>query len=144
MKKTKTNRGECTEDSSNIPTVPVSLSSLGRIPGKQPRFVSLRSHGRLSSLRFVTSAAPQLVPAHPFNYRASHTAATPADPTLTSDLRPDCSVRLRRSHRSPCVSTMHSIHSYSAGCLLMKREREQSEPSVKQVGQSYISIMAII
>ncbi|KAK5930381.1 hypothetical protein CgunFtcFv8_026618 [Champsocephalus gunnari] len=68
---------------------PCQFSSLRRIPRKQPSFVYLFSHGRFSVLRFATSAAAQLIPAHPCNERAAQSVATPAVPNPTSDLRPD-------------------------------------------------------
>lgn len=137
---THTNRGECTEGS-GIPqtfpqTIVVSFALSGRFPeSHQAASLSLCSHDWLSSPRFITSAAPQLIQ---IITEQPETVAAPADPSLTSDLRPDSvlsgstSRYDARIHLSPPVSMLLRIHSYSlwAGPLLIKKpdEREQSVP----------------
>lgn len=120
---------------------PCHIFSPGTIPRKQPSSISL-SFPRLILFSAVCHICCRSD--HPVNYRTSRPVATPADPTLTSQLRPDSTTRLCccLRHLPASVSTLQCSHRdwVSAGCVLMKKPagREQAVPDWSEFLSSFI------
>lgn len=111
--------------------------SLGTFLREQPSFVSLRSHGWLSSPWFVTSAAPQLVQLiteEPNLWQRLLASPWPLTSDQTRALWGSAGRHYTLMHLSPPVSTPHSIHSYSLSAEETRREDwEGEQPPVSLV-----------